>query len=92
MCGGKIDIAKTLNLPEIGPPIWKVLEAGNNLRNQIGHSPDEGKIAAKMAAFRNAYIAALTPEQARHCENLDDIRVIVLAFGAAPILWPRPTG
>ncbi len=64
-CAGKIEIAKTLNLPEIEAPIWKVLEAGNKLRNQIAHSPDEGKIAAKMASFRKAYVAALTPEQAR---------------------------
>ena len=80
-CAGKIDIAKKLNLTEIEPPIWQVLEAGNRLRNQIAHSPDEGKIAAKMAAFRKAYIAALTPEQAKACENLDDIRIVVLAFG-----------
>lgn len=80
MCGGKIDIAKTLNLPEIEPPIWKVLEAGNELRNQIAHSPDEGKIAAKMTALRRAYLGALTPEQARGCENLDDIRIVALAF------------
>lgn len=76
-CGGKIDIAKTPNLPDIEPPIWKVLEAGNKLRNQIAHSPDEGKTAA----FRKAYVAALTPEQARGCENLDDPRIVVLAFG-----------
>src|SRR5207244_4096022 len=80
MCGGKIDIAKTLKLPEIEPPIWKALEAGNKLRNQIAHSPDDGKIAAKMAAFRKAYLAALTPEQAKACENLDDFRLVVLAF------------
>ncbi len=80
-CGGKIDIAKTLNLPEIEPSIWKALEAGNKLRNQIAHSPDEGKIAAKMASFREAYVAALTPEQARGCENLNDIQIVVLAFG-----------
>lgn len=29
-CGGKIDIAKTLNLPEIEPSIWKALEAGTS--------------------------------------------------------------
>jgi hypothetical protein len=81
MCAGKIDIAKTLKLPEIEPLIWKVLEAGNKLRNQIAHSPDEGKIATKMAAFRKAYLASLTPEQAKGCENLDDVQIIVLAFG-----------
>jgi hypothetical protein len=81
MCGGKIEIAKTLKLPEMEPSVWKVLEAGNKLRNQIAHSPDEGKIAAKMAAFRKAYLAALTPEQAKGCENLDDVRIVILAFG-----------
>jgi hypothetical protein len=55
MCGGKIEIAKTLDLPEIEPSIWKALEAGNKLRSQVAHSPDESKIAAKMAAFRKAY-------------------------------------
>jgi hypothetical protein len=78
---GKIDIAKTLYLSEIEPPIWKVLEAGNKLRNQIAHSPDEAKIGAKMAALRSAYLAALTPEQARGCEKLDDIQIVVLSFG-----------
>jgi hypothetical protein len=80
-CAGKIDIAKALKLPEIEPPILKVLEAGNKLRNQIAHSPDQTKIAAKMAAFRKAYVDALTPEQARASEKLDDIKIVVLAFG-----------
>jgi len=34
-----------------------------------------------MASFRNAYVAALTPEQAKGCENLNDIQIVVLAFG-----------
>jgi len=80
-CGGKIDIAKSLNLPEIEPSIWEVLEAGNKLRNQIAHSPDESKIAAKMASFRQAFIAALTPEQAKGCEDLNDNQIVVQAFG-----------
>lgn len=78
---GKIDIAKTLELSEITLPIWKLLDAGNRLRNQIAHSPDEGKIAAKMAALRSAYIAALTPEQAKGCENLSDAQIVLLSFG-----------
>lgn len=80
-CAGKIDVAKKLNLTEFEPAIWDVLEAGNKLRNQIAHSPDESKIAAKMAALRKAYLAAITPEQAKGCENLDDTRIVVLAFG-----------
>src|SRR5437868_4103078 len=55
MCGGKIDIARgELDLPEIEPAIWKVLEAGNTLRNKIAHGADESVIAAKMTAVRKA--------------------------------------
>lgn len=81
MCGGKIDIAKGLHLSEIEAPVWEVLDAGNKLRNQIAHSPDDGKIAAKMASLRKAYLAALTPEQAKASENLNDTQIVALAFG-----------
>lgn len=82
MCAGKIDIAKNeLDLPEIDLKIWNVLEAGNALRNKIAHGADESVIATKMADFRRAYFAALTPEQAKGCEGLDDMKIVSLAFG-----------
>lgn len=78
---GKMEIAKKLNLPELEPAMWEVLDKGNKLRNQIAHSPDQGKIAAKLTALRRAYLAALTPEQAKGSENLNDMQLVVLAFG-----------
>lgn len=81
-CAGKIEIAKNdLNLTEIEPNIWEVLEAGNTLRNKIAHGAEESVIAAKMADFRKAYLAALTPEQAKGSEGLDYMKIVVLAFG-----------
>jgi hypothetical protein len=81
MCGGKIDIAKGLKLPEMTEPIWKVLETGNRLRNAIAHGKPESVIADRMAKFRKAYLAALSPEQAKGSADLDDIRLVILAFG-----------
>jgi hypothetical protein len=81
MCSGKIDIAKTLDVIEIDPKIWKVLEAGNSLRNKIAHGAEDSVIAARMTDFRTAYLAALSPEQAKGCGGLDDMKIVVLAFG-----------
>ena len=79
-CSGKIDIAKTLHLVEIDQRIWAVIEAGNKLRNQIAHTYDQTKLAAKMSELRKAYLAAITPEQAKHSEGLDDPRIAAGAF------------
>jgi hypothetical protein len=81
MCSGKIEIAKRLNLPEMTEPIWKVLEAGNKLRNAIAHGDEESVIADRMAKFRKGYLAALSPEQAKGLANLDDVRMVVSAYG-----------
>ena len=64
---GKFDVAKEIDPPEIEPLIWDLMEAGNKLRNAI--------------ALRKAYLATLTPFQAKHAENLDDTKMVILAFG-----------
>jgi hypothetical protein len=78
---GKLDVAKEINPPEIEPPVWCLLKASNKLRNAIAHGHKESKIAARTADLRKAYLAALTPIQAKHSEGLDDTRIVVLAFG-----------
>jgi hypothetical protein len=79
-CAGKIAIAKRLKLSEMTEPIWKVLEEGNRLRNAIAHGDEESVIADRMAKFRKAYLAALSPEQSKGVADLDDIRLTVLAY------------
>jgi hypothetical protein len=78
---GKLDVAKEINPPEIEEPVWNLLNAGNKLRNAVAHGHEESKIAAMMADLRKAYLAALTPSQAKHAEVLDDTQMVVLAFG-----------
>ncbi len=56
---------KGLKPAEIDPPIWKVLDAGNALRNKIAHTLDQSQIQSKMDELRADFLAALTPEQAK---------------------------
>ena len=78
---GKLDVAKEINPPEIEPPVWDMLDAGNKLRNAVAHGHKESRIAARMTDFRKAYLAALTLFQAKHAEGLDDAKIASLAFG-----------
>jgi hypothetical protein len=64
---------------EVDPPIWKVLAAANTLRNKIVHTIDQAQIQSKMDELRVAYLAALTPTQARGVEKLDDVRIAAAA-------------
>jgi hypothetical protein len=72
--------SEELKPPEVEPSIWKVLEAANKLRNKIAHTLDQGLIQAKMDKLRTAYLAALTPTQAKGVEKLDDVRIASGAF------------
>ena len=80
MFGGKLVVGQQINPPEITPAVWKLLEAGNQLRNAVAHGDDESTIAARMAEFRQAYLKDLTPEQQKGVKDLDDTRMVVLAF------------
>lgn len=71
---------KGLKPAEIDPPIWKVLDAGNALRNKIAHTLDQAQIQSKMDELRAAFLAALTPEQAKGMKELDDVRIAGEAF------------
>jgi hypothetical protein len=71
----KTELCEELKRAEIDPPIWKVLTAVNRLRNKIAHTFDHAEIQAKMDAVRAAYLAALTPTQAKGVEKLDDARI-----------------
>jgi hypothetical protein len=69
-----------LNPAEIDTPIWTVLDAANKLRNKIAHTLDQTQIRRKMDKLRAAYLAALTPTQAKGAEELDDILIAANAF------------
>jgi hypothetical protein len=71
----KVALCEELEPPEIDPPIWKTLTAANGLRNKIAHTLDQAQIRAKMDELRGAYLAALTPTQAKGVEQLDDDRI-----------------
>jgi hypothetical protein len=71
----KQELCEELRPAEIDPPIWKVMTAANSLRNKIAHTLDQAQIQAKMDELRAAYLAALTPEQAKGVEKLDDARI-----------------
>jgi hypothetical protein len=71
----KAKLCEDLKPAEIDPPIWKVLTAANRLRNKIAHTLDQTQIKSKMDELRTAYLAALTPTQAKGVEKLDDVRI-----------------
>src|ERR1700704_6584715 len=60
---------------EVEAPIWKIVYAANELRNKIAHTFDHAKIKTKVDALRAAYLAALTPLQAKAAEKLDETRM-----------------
>jgi len=77
---GKIDVAKTLLLPELEEQVWTVLEAGNKLRNAVAHGHKEGAIASCITELRKAYLACSSPEQQTGIKEMTDIQVIMSAF------------
>jgi hypothetical protein len=76
----KAKLCKRMKPAEIEPPIWDVLDAANELRNKIAHTLDQAQIQPKMDKLRAAYLAALTPTQAKEAEKLDDVRIAASAF------------
>lgn len=77
---GKVDKCKLLKPAEIDAKIWHLLKTANELRNKIAHTFDQTKIQAKLSELRKIYLAALTPEQAKHAETLDDTKMAASAF------------
>jgi hypothetical protein len=78
---GKMDIAKNQpKPPEIEQPIWVLLKACNDLRNKIAHTFEETVIQEKVRNVRQCYLEALSPEQRKHAEPLDDVRIMAGAF------------
>jgi hypothetical protein len=76
----KMQLCEILKPPEIDLPIWKVLTAGNLLRNKMAHTLDQSEIKTKMDEVRAAYLAALSDQQRPHSEKLDDLRIASAAF------------
>jgi hypothetical protein len=76
----KAKLYEDLKPADVDPPIWKVLNAVNGLRNRIAHTVDQAQIQPKMDELRAAYLSALTPMQAKGVEALDDIRIAANAF------------
>jgi hypothetical protein len=66
----KATLCQELNPPEIDPPIWNVLTVANQLRNKIAHTLDQTEIQAKVDELRAAYLAALTPTQAKAAKTI----------------------
>jgi hypothetical protein len=76
----KAKLCKELKPQEIDPQIWEVLTKGNRLRNKIAHTLDQAEIKVKMDELRAVYLAALSEEQRRAAEKLDDVRIAATAF------------
>jgi hypothetical protein len=76
----KIQHCENLKPQDIEPPIWKVLNTGNQLRNKIAHTLDRAEIKKKVDEMRAAYLAALTDQQRPHSEKLDDLHIVAAAF------------
>ena len=71
---GKVDVAKTLLLPELDEKFWALVKAGNDLRNAIAHGDKHGTINNRITDLRKALIAANTPEQTKHIEAMTRLR------------------
>ena len=60
----KVAIAKALAIRSNEFPIWKEIEAINELRNSIAHGHDNKKRKDRMAAVRKLYLQQAKPELA----------------------------
>jgi hypothetical protein len=80
---GKIDVGEKLLIDGLHPHVWKILRAGNNLRNAIAHGQKEGTIAARMTDLRNAYRDSLTPERKGDVDGLTATQLVIVAFSMA---------
>ncbi|ABD86562.1 hypothetical protein [Rhodopseudomonas palustris] len=77
---GKIDVVEKLFLPELDPPMWAVLKAGNDLRNAVAHGHKEGTVTQRMADLRKALLAWVPPEQRPGVEAMTDPQMVSTAF------------
>lgn len=77
---GKIDVAEKLFLPELDPPMWAVLKAGNDLRNAVAHGHKEGTVTQRMADLRKALLAWASPEQRPSIEGMTEPQMVSTAF------------
>jgi hypothetical protein len=71
----KAKLCQELNPAGIDPPIWTIVTAANTLRNKVAHTLDQAQIQPQMDQLRAAYLAALTPTQAKEVETLDDVSI-----------------
>jgi hypothetical protein len=76
----KIDLCETLRPPQISPAEFKVMCAARELRNELEHDINEAQIQTKMAQLRSAYLAALSPIQAKAEKDLDDASIAASAY------------
>jgi uncharacterized protein YutE (UPF0331/DUF86 family) len=77
---GKIDVAQKLFLPDLTPEMWKVLKAGNDLRNAVAHGDPEGTIVQRIADIHKALLAWASPPQRPGIEAMTDPQLISTAF------------
>ncbi len=76
----KAKLCEELKPAEIAQSIWDVLTKANRLRNKIAHTLDQAQIQSRVDELRGAYLAALTPMQAKGVEKLDDADMAADAF------------
>jgi hypothetical protein len=76
-------VGEKLLIDGLHPHVWKILRAGNNLRNAIAHGQKEGTIAARMTDLRNAYRDSLTPERKGDVDGLTATQLVIVAFSMA---------
>jgi hypothetical protein len=76
-----VGLCKSQNAAKIDAPMWAVLGAVNKLRNKIAHTFDQAQIKSRMGDLRTAYLAAISPTQAKDSEKLPDTSIVVAACG-----------
>ena len=68
----KMKKCKLLAKDEGKDPLWDVLDAANDLRNKIAHTPEIAEIQKKMAILKDKYFACLTQKQVDQLDELTE--------------------
>jgi hypothetical protein len=77
---GKIDVAKSLLVQELHDHVWPVLEACNDLRTAVAHGDKHGTVEARVVDLRKAYMAAVSTEQRKGVEEMNETQLVTSAF------------
>jgi hypothetical protein len=72
----KVEPALATSHKEDKDPLWSVVWALNQLRNQVAHEQDPKEVEAKMKYLREVFLKTLSPEQAREMEKRPDKEIV----------------